>query len=398
MKKYKTLVTIIATFLVTSLMWVSVYNYMYAGDENLRKIETAYNIIKNNFVLDYDKNFVKDFTIAAMVESLRDKYSAFYPKEYYEQLSNGIEGHYYGIGVTVSADTKTGKLIVNDVQKDTPAGRAGIEAGDTILKVGDTPVNADNYQKAVDMIRGDENGEGTKVGLTLLRGTTENQYTVSVAREKIISSTVEGEMLENGIAYIKIKKFDNETSNEFAQKLLDIGVDNVKYLILDLRDNGGGTIYSTRLIASMLLPKCVITQFKYKNGSSTDIKTTGKQVLTAPMCVLVNGGSASASEVLTSALRDNKRAIVIGEQTFGKGIAQVTIPFETENGKTVSALYLTYAHYLTPNGEDIHGKGLKPDIIVKTPEKYKNIEVSKWDRKEDTQFLKAMEKAKESIK
>ena len=380
MKRFKTPVRIISTVLATSLVWAGAVSCLYMKNPVGKKVGDAYDIIRKNFVLDYDEDFVKDYTIASMVQALGDRYSAFYPKGYYEKLDRNIQGHYYGIGVVVTVESETNELLITSVQEGAAADRAGIKAGDILVKVGSTEVNGDKLDEAVKLIQVDEKGLGTTVKLTLKRNGEE--YKADVVREKIVSKTVESKIIEGDIGYIKVHSFDNETYGEFkehAEKIKD-----AKYFILDLRDNGGGTLYSMRNIANMLLPKCTLTTFEYKDGGRTEIKTNGKQKITAPMCVLVNGGSASASELLTAALHDNGRAAVIGEQTYGKAIAQVTIPFEYENGKAVSAMYLTYAKYLTPSGEYIHGKGITPDVTSSLPENYEEGD-------EDTQLETAIE-------
>ena len=397
MKKHKTLLTVAATFLATSLVWLTVYYCMFMSNPVIKKAADAYQIIEKNFILDYDEDFVKNFTVAAMVSALDDPYSAFYPEEYYEKLAENASGHYYGIGITVAADAENDYLVVNEVKEDTPAYNAGLQPEDIILEANGIKVGYSNYEEAVDIIRGSE-GDTAELHLKILRNSTGNEFSVSVTREKIINSPVTGEMFKYGIAYVRIKKFDNETHNEFRTVLEQLGVKKINYLIIDLRDNGGGTLYSTKNIADMLMPKGVLTSFVYKNGKKQDIMVSDDQLVTAPIGILVNGNSASASEVLSSGLRDNGRAVLIGEKTFGKAIAQNTIPFETENGKIKSAIYLTCAKYLTPAGENIHGKGLEPDIVVETPEKYKEIPVDEWVREEDIQLITALETAEKTLK
>ena len=390
MNRHKGLFNVIATFLATSLIWAGVFSVIYMNDPVSRKVGRAYNLINKNYIFDFDEEFVKDYTVASMVNALGDDYSAFYPKDYFESLENSMNGHYYGIGIKVIANEKTNELIVYYVQENTPAERAGIAEGDILIKVENKAVSAENLDEAVDMIKVDEKGLGTTVKLTLKRDGTE--YETDVAREKIVTITVESEILEDDVGYIRIDSFDNETIKEFkenAEKIKD-----TKYLILDLRNNGGGTLYSMRHIADMLLPECVLTTFEYKNGKKTELKTSGKQTLKMPMCVLVNEGSASASELLTAALQDNGRATVVGEKTFGKAIAQEAIPFEFENGKPVSAVYLTYARYLTPKGEYIHDKGIVPDIVVEQSE---DVKIGSESDEQLNTALKEVRKVKNSI-
>ena len=360
MNRHKGLFSVIATFLATSLIWAGVFSVIYMNDPVSRKVGRAYNLINKNYIFDFDEEFVKDYTIASMIYALGDRYSTFYPKDYFESLESSMNGHYYGIGIKVVANEKTNELVVYSVQENTPAEQAGIAEGDILIKVEDKAVSAENFDETIDMIKVDEKGLGTTIKLTFKRGDTE--YEADVAREKIVTITVESEILEGDVGYIKIDSFDNETIREFKENAEKIK--GTKYLILDLRNNGGGTLYSMRQIADMLLPKCTLTTFEYKNGKKTELNTSGKQILKMPMCVLVNEGSASASELLTAALHDNGRATVVGEKTFGKAIAQEAVPFEYEKGKPVSAVYLTYARYLTPKGEYIHDKGILPDVVV----------------------------------
>ncbi len=396
--KNKSFLTVLCTFLATTIIWVSVYSCTVMNNPVVKKVVDAYSIIEDNYIFEYDDEYMKDLAVASMVASLEDKYSQYYPKEYYESLKESMDGHYYGIGVVVTGNAETDAIVISEVNPDSPAERAGIEPGDILIEVSDIPVNFAGYQEAVELIKGDAEVEGKEVKLKLIRNKTGVEYTVWVKREKIVNHTVKWEKAGDGIAYISISSFDNETPAEFLEALEGFGIDKIRGVIIDLRDNGGGTLYATHTIADMLMPKAVLTTFKYKDGSTTDVETSNKQLIKAPLCIIVNGNSASASEVLTSGLRDNGRAKVVGEQTFGKAIAQQSIPFETENGEVISSIYITNASYLTPKGEYIHEKGITPDFIVKTPEEYNEIPVKEWEREKDVQFAKALEVIKEEIK
>lgn len=398
MKKNKTLISVICTFLATTILWITVYNCTVMSNPVIKKAVDAYDLIEKNYIFDYDEEYMKDVVVAAMVMSLGDRYSQFFSKDYYESLEESMDGHYYGIGIMVIVDPESGNVVVDSVTENSPAERSGILPGDIIIEVEGTKITYENYEEAISIIKGDSKVEGTEVSLKVSRGPNGIELTKRVKREKIVNHTVDYELIEPGIAYIKISSFDNETQSEFLNVLGELGPDNIKGLILDLRDNGGGTLYATQNIADMLMPKAVLTTFKYKDGSTRNIETTDRQLVKAPICILVNGNSASASEVLTSGLRDNGRAKVVGEQTFGKAIAQQSIPFETEKGKVISSIYITNASYLTPKGEYIHEKGITPDYIVKTPEEYKEKPVKEWDREKDTQLKKAVELIKEEIK
>lgn len=381
MKKNSTLYTVVATFLATSVFWCLGYHLSYMNDPVVEKFASAYKLVKSEYIHEFDAEFVKDFSISAMVSALEDKYSAFYPKEYYEALEQNLTGHYYGVGIVVSPDAEKGVVTVNEVNPNGPAYKSGIKPGDALLFVEDFEVTISNYNEAVNIIKTANPEKSIK--LTLKSGETGGIYSVDIMREEIIEITVDGYMIESDIAYIKISSFNNDTHKEFETKLRELG--EFKALILDLRNNGGGALYSTRNIASMIMPKAVITTFEYKNGDRTNITTSGKRLWDVPVTVLVNGNSASASEVLTSALSDNKLATVVGEQTYGKAVAQQTYPFETENGKIKSAMYLTNARYLTPNGTDINQTGITPDYVIEN------------EGDADLQLEKAVEVARKSI-
>ena len=277
MNRHKGLFSVIATFLVTSLIWAGVFSVIYMNDPVSRKVGRAYNLINKNYIFDFDEEFVKNYTIASMIYALGDRYSTFYPKDYFESLESSMNGHYYGIGIKVVANEKTNELVVYSVQENTPAEQAGIAEGDILIKVEDKAVSAENFGEAIDMIKVDEKGLGTTIKLTLKRGDTE--YEADVAREKIVTITVESEILEGDVGYIKIDSFDNETIREFKENAEKIK--GTKYLILDLRNNGGGTLYSMRQIADMLLPKCTLTTFEYKNAYVRSCKRRKRKRLRA---------------------------------------------------------------------------------------------------------------------
>ena len=380
MKKHKMLVAVISTFLASSLFWALIFSTVYLNDPISRKVGRAYKIIKEKYIFDYDDEVLKDNTISALISSLGDRYSVFYTKEYFSSLMDSLDGHYYGIGINVSAN-ENGEIVVIGIHKDSPSERAGIKEGDILFKVEDIFVTEENLDEAIKKIKVDEKGLGTTVKLTLKRNGEE--YETDVLREKVVIHTVESDIIDGDIGYIKIDSFDSETIDEF-----DIAAEKVKntnYLILDLRNNGGGTLDSMQHIADALLPECTLTTFEYKTGKNTVIKTSGKQILKMPLYVLVNEKSASASELISAALHDNERATLIGEKTFGKAIAQQPIPFEYSKGAPVSAIYITYAKYLTPNGEYIHGKGILPDIVVEQ----ENDVVLRSE--EDVQFKRVIE-------
>ena len=207
--------------------------------------------------------------------------------------------------------------------------------------------------------------------------------------------TVKSRMLPNDVGYVRITSFDDKTAEQFEQHLKSLGESSLKGLVIDLRNNGGGTLSSTEKIADRLLPEGLITYFEYKDGSKREFKS-GPEFLDIPLAVIINGSSASASEVLSGALRDHQRATLVGEKSFGKGIVQTIYPFmTTQKGET--AMYLTTARYFTPNGECIHGKGIQPDIQVSLPEELRGMNFDDMTLEQDVQLKTAWQEVLKKI-
>jgi len=309
--------------------------------------------------------------IQSMIESLNDPYTRFLPKSDFEEQDRSIEAKLYGIGVHI-AQKKDNSVFVIYVIEDTPAKKAGLKAGDVILQVNNTPIKGFDLKKVADLIRGKA---GTKVNLTILRN--KNKFTKNIAREKISIKSVNYKILDNNYAYIRILSF---LGNDAAIETLDAlnKTKNAKGVILDLRGNYGGLLPNAVFIANMFIKKGVIVKIVDRNGHEEiiDAKPLGITV-DKPVVVLVNGASASASEILSGALKDNKRAVLIGEKTYGKGRVQKINPLPDGSG-----INITIAKYLTPNGNDIDKKGIQPDYAVKLTEK-------DFFRNKDYQLVKA---------
>lgn len=323
------------------------------NEDTVAKMKVIENVIDTYFYKeDVDKDAMVDGIFKGMVESLGDPYSEYYSKEELESLYQDSLGVYYGVGAYVSLDTTTGLAKVSGIIADSPAEEADLRAEDIIYKVDDVDVTGMTLQETVSLIKGDEN---TTVKLTLIRDGKEIEK--EVTRRKVESPTVKFEMLDDGMAYIQITEFDTVTMDQFTEAMAMARGNDMKGLILDLRSNPGGNLSSVVSIAKQMLPKGLIVYTEDRDGNREEYSCDGSKELDVPMVVLVNGNSASASEILAGAIKDYGIGTLVGTTTFGKGIVQR--PIELSDG---SAVKLTISSYYTPNGINIHGIGIEPDV------------------------------------
>ena len=323
------------------------------NEDTVAKMKVIENVIDTYFYIeDVDKDTMVVGIFKGMVESLGDPYSEYYSKEELESLYQDSFGVYYGVGAYVSLDTTTGLAKVSGIIADSPAEEADLRAEDIIYKVDDVDVTGMSLQETVSLIKGDEN---TTVKLTLIRDGKEIEK--EVTRRKVESPTVNFKMLDDGMAYIQITEFDTVTVDQFTEAMAMARGNDMKGLILDLRSNPGGNLSSVVSIAKQMLPKGLIVYTEDRDGNREEYSCDGSKELDVPMVVLVNGNSASASEILAGAIKDYGIGTLVGTTTFGKGIVQR--PIELSDG---SAVKLTISSYYTPNGINIHGIGIKPDV------------------------------------
>ncbi len=323
------------------------------NEDTVAKMKVIENVIDTYFYKeDVDKDAMVDGIFKGMVESLGDPYSEYYSKEELESLYQDSFGVYYGVGAYVSLDTTTGLAKVSGIIADSPAEEADLRAEDIIYKVDDVDVTSMSLQETVSLIKGDEN---TTVKLTLIRDGKEIEK--EVTRRKVESPTVNFKMLDDGMAYIQITEFDTVTVDQFTEAMAMARGNDMKGLILDLRSNPGGNLSSVVSIAKQMLPKGLIVYTEDRDGNREEYSCDGSKELDVPMVVLVNGNSASASEILAGAIKDYGIGTLVGTTTFGKGIVQR--PIELSDG---SAVKLTISSYYTPNGINIHGIGIEPDV------------------------------------
>lgn len=331
----------------------------------------------------------EDWIYRGYMYSLNDPYSVYYDKDEYTSLNEENSGTYCGIGVQVSQNVYTGIITAVKVFKDSPAQEAGMLPGDILYKVEDIEVTGEDLSLLVsDHIRGEEE---TKVHLTVYRQSTDEYVEMDVERRMVENPTVEYEMLENKAGYISLSSFEEVSSEQFKKAVDDLTAQGMEKLIVDLRNNGGGVVQAAKEIADYLLPDGkTIVSFKGKGIDDSTYSSDDGHEVDVPIILLVNGESASASEVLTGALKDNNWATIVGEKTFGKGIAQGV--FNLPDG---SGLKLTTAYYYTPSGECIHKLGIEPDVTVTLDEDLKSkIEIPK---DEDNQLQTALEVFDEGV-
>ena len=271
-------------------------------------------------------------------------------------MEQDVEGIYYGIGAYVGSDTATGLTVISGVIEGAPAQEADLREGDLIYKVDGNVVQGMSTDEVVALIRGEEY---TTVHLTLIREGADDYVEVDVTRRKVESPTVNHEMLEGDIGYIQITEFDQVTIDQFTEALAVCKGSGMKGLVIDVRSNPGGSLNAVCEIARKLLPKGLIVYTEDKYGQREELTCDGVNEIQVPIVVLVNGYSASASEILAGAIQDHEKGILMGTKTYGKGIVQRIISLSDG-----SAVKLTISTYYTPNGKDIHGVGIEPDEVV----------------------------------
>lgn len=327
-----------------------------ANSQTVEKLSILEDTIQKYFWKNVTEEELEEGVYKGILESLEDPYSVYYTPEELLDLQQQTEGIYYGIGAYISQNKETGYVQISKVIKNTPAEESGLMQGDYIYMVDGEDMFDKDSTYVVSRIKGDE---GTKVMLTVLRETESEPLEIEVERRKIESPTVEYEMLDNGMAYIQIVEFDLVTTSQFETAYKQAKQDGMKGLIIDLRSNPGGNLSTVCDIARMLLPKGLIVYTEDKYGERVEYSCDGSQQIEVPLVVLTDGYSASASEILAGAVKDYGIGTLVGTTTYGKGIVQKVISL-TDG----SAVKLTVSTYYTPNGNNIHEKGIDPDVEV----------------------------------
>ena len=346
----------------------------------LRTLESAIDIYYYQEGLDYEE--MQNGIFSGLVESLNDPYSDYYTKEELEKVNQDNEGIYYGIGAYMSLDTALSRPKISGIIPNTPAEEVGLRENDIITEIGEISTYQMDTQEAVTYIRGEE---GTTVDLTIYREGEPDYLHFTVERRKVESPTVESEM-KGEVGYIRITGFEEVTVHQFEDAYKALEKEGMKGLIIDVRSNPGGLLTTVLDICRMILPKGLIVYTEDKYGQKQEYTCDGKNEIDIPLAVLINGNSASASEILAGAVQDYGIGTIVGTTTYGKGVVQNI--FGLSDG---SAVKLTISTYYTPNGNNIHGIGIVPDVEVELDaDKY-------YDEKIDTQIEKALEIVNEQI-
>lgn len=331
--------------------------------ETMRKLGVLEEMVGDYYLEDISEAEMQQGVYKGLIEALDDPYSVYYTPEELEDLQEKTEGIYYGIGARVSMDANTQLPKIASVISGSPAEEAGILANDLLYKVDETEVQGMDLSSAVALVKGDE---GTTVHLTVIREGEADYLEIDVVRRKLENETVTHKMMENHIGYIQIQEFDDVTLEQFQEALSECRGSGMKGLILDLRGNPGGNLSTVCDIARELLPKGLIVYTEDKNGEREEYSCDGTNQLEVPLVVLVDGNSASASEILAGAVKDYGIGTLVGTTTYGKGIVQRIM--KLSDG---SAVKLTVSKYYTPNGNNIHKIGIAPDVEVPfEPEPY----------------------------
>lgn len=353
--------------------------------DKIRLLET---MIDYYYFEDVEDEKLQDGLYYGMVASLGDVYSTYFNEEEYAALMESSSGTYCGIGATVSQNAATMILTVVKPFVDCPAYNAGMLPGDIITAVDGEDVVGQDINLVVSKMKGEA---GTKVTVTVFRESIEDYLDIEITRAQIDVPTIEYEMLEDDIGYIQISEFDEVTVPQYMAAIDDLEAKGMKGLIVDIRDNPGGLYDAVCKMLDRMLPEGTIIYTMDKYGNREDEYSTADQEFNLPLAVLVNGSSASASEIFAAAIQDYNKGTIIGTQTFGKGIVQSVFPLGDG-----TAVKLTNYFYYTPKGRKIHGEGITPDIVVELDEELRTKVVIEHD--EDNQLKAAIEDVKSRMR
>ena len=389
-KIYRIVMIIIITALLSSLITLIVVNERFASTLNIGNIasgdgttgiESALasirSILEERYIGELDDEQMLEMAIKGYVAGVGDEYTVYYTPEEMEEEYSEAMGNYVGIGIYMVVNYEEGTITVVEPMEGSPAEEAGMQAGDLITKVNGQEITVENVSEMSNAIKGEE---GTTVKLEIQRENETKE--VEVERRRIEVSHINSEMLENNIAYIQIADFDGGTAEEFRENYETLKAQGATSLIIDIRNNGGGVVDEAIDILEMICEKDSTLLIETdKVGNETITKAEKNPIIDVPIVVLVNGNSASASEILAGALKDNNKATIIGTTTYGKGVIQSLMRLTDGSG-----LKVTTEEYCTPNRNKINEIGIEPDIIVELPE-----DITELTKENDTQLQRAIE-------
>ena len=344
------------------------------------KLSVLKGLIDENYIGDVDEEALEEGIYKGYIQGLEDPYSVYYNEEETKDLYETTEGEYSGIGAVLSQDLESGVITLVQIYEDSPGAKAGLKDNDILTKVGDIEVTDMDLSEVVTYIKGEK---GTDVDLSVLRGEDAEEITVTATRDTVEAQTVKYEMLEGQTGYLSVSEFDSVTYAQYEEALNELTDQGMTGLIVDLRNNPGGNLNTVCEMLDLVLPKGTIVYTEDKDGKRETATSDDEHQINVPMVVLVNGNSASASEIYAGAIQDYGIGKIVGTQTYGKGVVQQI--FDLGDGTSVK---LTIAEYFTPNGRSIDGEGITPDVEVEYEADENNPEA-------DNQLEKALEVMKE---
>lgn len=393
-KVYKILMLVVLsvfiTFMITS---ISLYTYFTKNPISIsaksnnkdisNKLDKYREIIDKYYLGEVDESKLEEGAIKSYIEGLDDPYTEYISKDDMDTYLDDTMGNFVGIGIYMIKNTKYDKIQVLSTIKGSPAENAGIQAGDLIVSVDGVEYKADDMTAVSNKIKGEE---GTKVTVELLRGSENVKY--ELTRSKVKVNQVEGKVLSNDIGYIKFTSFDETTAEDFKKQYQELAKKNIKSLIIDLRNNGGGIVDKALEIADYIADKDSVLLYEVdKNNKETVRKAKTDPIINMPIVILTNENTASASEILAGALKDLGKAKTVGTTTYGKGVIQQILKLNDGSG-----LKITIEEYQTPNKNKINKVGIEPDEKVELPDSVESIFTIK--ESEDTQLQKAIDMLK----
>lgn len=350
--------------------------------ETEEKIAELKKLIDENYLHDVDEEELQEGIYKGYISGLDDPYSVYYDEEETKSFYETTEGEYDGIGAVLSQNMDTGIITLVQIYDDSPAMKAGLQDEDILYKVDKEEVTGEDLTEVVSHIKGEK---GTTVDITVLRGEENEEVTVTVTRDTIQAQTVEYRMLEDNLGYIAVSEFDSVTYDQYQQALEDLQNQGMQGLIVDLRNNPGGNLSTVCDMLDLMLPEGLIVYTEDKDGNRQEMTSDDEHQFNLPMTVLMNGNSASASEIYAGAIQDYGLGKIVGTQSYGKGVVQQI--FDLKDGTCVK---LTIAEYFTPNGRNINGEGITPDVEVEYEKDENNPDA-------DNQLEKAMEILKSEL-
>ena len=347
-----------------------------------KKVSELKELIDQNYMGDVDEKQLEEGIYKGFISGLDDPYSVYYDEEETKSLYETTEGEYQGIGAVLSQNMSTGIITLVQIYDDSPAMKAGLKDNDILYKVNGEEVTGVELTEVVSHIKGEK---GTTVEMTVLRGADNEEVTVTATRDTVEAQTVKYRMMDGQIGYVSVSEFDSVTYDQYQKALKDLEGQGMKGLVVDLRNNPGGNLNTVCDMLDLMLPKGLIVYTEDKDGNRQEASSDDENQFTLPLAVLVNGNSASASEIYAGAIQDYGIGDIVGTQTYGKGVVQQIFDLKDD-----TCVKLTIAKYFTPKGRSINGKGITPDVEVEYEADENNPEA-------DNQLDKAVETIKNKL-